>query len=60
MAAKKDSVFDRTRRLLYVSCSKAMQDLAVVFFVSDVDLAEQQIKAINIFDSVIKYSALQS
>ena len=49
LAEQKDSVFERTRRLLYVSCSRAMQDLALAFFVSDVDLAEYQIKSANIF-----------
>jgi DNA helicase-2/ATP-dependent DNA helicase PcrA len=53
--AGKDSVLDRTRRLLYVCCSRAVRDLAVVFFVSDVALAEEQIRAANIFnqDSIV-------
>jgi DNA helicase-2/ATP-dependent DNA helicase PcrA len=43
-----DSVLDRTRRLFYVCCSRAMQDLAVVFFVPNVQSARQavQVKAL--------------
>ncbi len=44
-----DSVIDRTRRLFYVSCSRALKDLAVVFFTQDVDLAHQKIIESNIF-----------
>lgn len=35
----KDSVVDRTRRLFYVCCSRAVQDLAVAWFVPDVEAA---------------------
>jgi DNA helicase-2/ATP-dependent DNA helicase PcrA len=38
-ASGKDSVIERTRRLLYVSVSRAMQSLAVVLFVEDVEAA---------------------
>jgi DNA helicase-2/ATP-dependent DNA helicase PcrA len=31
----KDSVIDRTRRLFYVCCSRALSDLAVVVFAED-------------------------
>ncbi|MCL7944023.1 UvrD-helicase domain-containing protein [Marinobacter sp. ATCH36] len=34
-AAGKDSVIDRTRRLFYVCCSRALSDLAVVIFADD-------------------------
>lgn len=34
-AAGKDSVIDRTRRLFYVCCSRALSDLAVVVFTED-------------------------
>jgi DNA helicase-2/ATP-dependent DNA helicase PcrA len=34
-----DSVVDRTRRLFYVCCSRAVQDLAVAWFVPDVEAA---------------------
>ena len=33
----KDSVIDRTRRLFYVCCSRALSDLAVVIFAEDCD-----------------------
>jgi DNA helicase-2/ATP-dependent DNA helicase PcrA len=38
-----DSVVDRTRRLFYVCCSRAVQDLAVVMFVPDVAVAKKVI-----------------
>ena len=47
----KDSVFDRTRRLFYVCCSRAVKDLAVVLFTSDVAKAIQVIKAGGIFEA---------
>lgn len=34
-----ESVLDRTRRLFYVCCSRAQKDLAVIWFVQDVDEA---------------------
>ena len=39
IAAGSDSVIDRTRRLFYVCCSRAVQDLAVILFVPDVAAA---------------------
>lgn len=36
IAEGKESVIDRTRRLFYVCCSRAVQDLAVVIFAADV------------------------
>ena len=39
IAAGSDSVIDRTRRLFYVCCSRAAQDLAVILFVPDVAAA---------------------
>lgn len=39
IAAGKDSAIERTRRLFYVCCSRAVLDLAVVWFVPDVDVA---------------------
>lgn len=36
-AAGKDSVIDRTRRLFYVCCSRALSDLVVVIFAEDID-----------------------
>ena len=37
--AGEETVLDRTRRLFYVCCSRAMTDLAVVLFVPDVPAA---------------------
>lgn len=49
MAAGEESVLDRTRRLFYVCCSRAMKDLAVVVFVPEVEAARNAIVANNIF-----------
>ena len=43
MAAGKDSVVDRTRRLFYVCCSRALSDLAVIIFAEN---------TVQIFDAV--------
>ena len=37
IAAGKETVVDKTRRLFYVCCSRAVKDLAVVIFAADVD-----------------------
>lgn len=37
IAAGKDSVIDRTRRLFYVCCSRALSDLVVMIFAEDVE-----------------------
>lgn len=47
----KDSVLERTRRLFYVCCSRAVKDLAVVLFTTDVSRAVQVIREQGIFDS---------
>lgn len=49
IAAGEDSVIDRTRRLFYVCCSRAMKDLAVVLFVPDVELARAAVVQKNLF-----------
>ena len=36
-SAGKDTTLDRTRRLLYVTCSRAMDSLAIVYYTDDVD-----------------------
>jgi len=48
-AEGKETVLDRTRRLFYVCCSRAVRDLAVALFSSDVPLAERKIKESEIF-----------
>ncbi|UFS72478.1 UvrD-helicase domain-containing protein [Geomonas sp. RF6] len=45
-----DSVVDRTRRLFYVCCSRAVQDLAVVLFVPDVRAATEALIARGYFE----------
>jgi DNA helicase-2/ATP-dependent DNA helicase PcrA len=44
-----DSVLGRTRRLFYVCCSRALQDLAVVLFVPDPHQAKEVVVARNMF-----------
>lgn len=46
-----DSVLGRTRRLFYVCCSRAFQDLAVVLFVPDVAAARAAIEARALFSA---------
>lgn len=53
IAAGEESVLDRTRRLFYVCCSRAMQDLAVVIFVPDVDVARAAIVEQNLFPEAV-------
>ncbi|PSW24455.1 RNA helicase [Photobacterium swingsii] len=45
-----DSVTDRTRRLLYVCCSRAKKDLAIVLFVPDVEIAKAAIISKGYFE----------
>lgn len=49
IAAGDESVLDRTRRLFYVCCSRAMKDLAVVVFVPDVESARTAITEQRLF-----------
>lgn len=49
IAEKKESVIDRTRRLFYVCCSRALKDLAVVVFVPDPAAARAAIVAAGLF-----------
>lgn len=44
-----DSVLDRTRRLFYVCCSRAVKDLAVVIFTPEVDQARAAIERVGLF-----------
>jgi DNA helicase-2/ATP-dependent DNA helicase PcrA len=47
--AGEETVLDRTRRLFYVCCSRAMKDLAVVLFVPDVSVARAAVAGKNLF-----------
>ena len=49
IADGEESVLDRTRRLFYVCCSRAVKDLAVVLFVPDVPAARAAIISQNLF-----------
>jgi len=51
IASGAESVLDRTRRLFYVCCSRAVKDLAVVIFVPDVELARIAIERTDIFST---------
>lgn len=47
--AGEESVLDRTGRLFYVCCSRAVKDLAVVLFAQDVEAARAAIMSKNLF-----------
>lgn len=50
IAAKKDSVIDRTRRLFYVCCSRALSDLVVIIFAEDTGKMYDAISAKGFFE----------
>lgn len=52
IAAGEESVLDRTRRLFYVCCSRAVKDLAIVLFVPDVAAARAAVTAAQLFPEV--------
>lgn len=52
----KDNVVARTRRLFYVSCSRAKKDLVVIYFNADVDAAKKLIGATDIFATANIYT----
>ncbi len=45
----KETFVERTRRLFYVCCTRALEDLVVVLFSQDPALAENRVRAANIF-----------
>lgn len=45
----KETSVERTRRLFYVCCTRALQDLVVVLFSADVEIAERRVRALEIF-----------
>jgi DNA helicase-2/ATP-dependent DNA helicase PcrA len=45
----KETAVERTRRLFYVCCTRAMKDLVVVLFTNDVAGAQRQIAALRLF-----------
>ncbi|WP_376893399.1 hypothetical protein, partial [Aeromonas salmonicida] len=48
--AGEETTKDRTRRLFYVSCTRALKDLAVVLFTEDPESAEAHIRTLNLFE----------
>lgn len=56
----KPTVVDRTRRLFYVCCTRAINDLVVVLFSNELELAEQRVREANIFPevSIINFDTL--
>ncbi|WP_208348950.1 UvrD-helicase domain-containing protein [Pseudaestuariivita rosea] len=50
IAAGKDSVIDRTRRLFYVCCSRALTDLVVVIFTEDAEQMHAALTAKAFFE----------
>ncbi|NTF59419.1 ATP-dependent helicase [Agrobacterium rhizogenes] len=47
----KETTVDRTRRLFYVSCTRALKDLAVVLFTADPGAAAASLRNAGIFES---------
>lgn len=45
----KETQVERTRRLFYVCCTRAMTDLVVILFTGDVPTAERAVRAMNLF-----------
>ena len=45
----KETAVERTRRLFYVCCTRAMKDLVVVLFTNDVAGGQRQIAALGLF-----------
>lgn len=60
IAEGNDSVFDRTRRLFYVCCSRALRDLVVLWFTSDAIGARAKFLEAKIFEpeSIFGHEAL--
>lgn len=50
IASGKDSVIDRTRRLFYVCCSRALSDLVVGVFTDDLENMQRAIVARGLFE----------
>ncbi|MBG7463257.1 ATP-dependent helicase [Pseudomonas aeruginosa] len=48
--AGEETTVDRTRRLFYVSCTRALKDLAVILFTAEPDRAEAHIRQLGLFE----------
>jgi DNA helicase-2/ATP-dependent DNA helicase PcrA len=49
IAEGKETAVERTRRLFYVCCTRALTDLVVVYFATEPDIAERQVRASEVF-----------
>jgi DNA helicase II / ATP-dependent DNA helicase PcrA len=49
LAEGRETQVERTRRLFYVCCTRAMTDLAVILFTPDVAVAEEAVRAMDLF-----------
>lgn len=49
IAEGKQTAVDRTRRLFYVCCTRALKDLVVVYFTDDPETAERQVRGSGLF-----------
>lgn len=49
--AGQETTVDRTRRLFYVSCTRALKDLAVVLFTADPESAQAHIRQLGLFEN---------
>ncbi|MCM2005258.1 AAA family ATPase [Pseudomonas aeruginosa] len=60
--AGEETTVDRTRRLFYVSCTRALKDLAVVLFTADPEQAEAHMRQLGLFegDSVHTQAVFQA
>ncbi|MHB8770937.1 MAG: UvrD-helicase domain-containing protein [Syntrophales bacterium] len=58
----KETVVERTRRLFYVCCTRAMKDLIVVLFTADIAAARRQITRLGLFpaDTIHLEDALEA
>jgi DNA helicase-2/ATP-dependent DNA helicase PcrA len=50
VAAGEETTVDRTRRLFYVSCTRALKDLAVVLFTTDPEQAAVHLRQLDLFE----------
>lgn len=61
IAEGKETSVDRTRRLFYVCCTRALTDLVVVYFSTEPELAEHQVRASGVFpdNAIFNEASLQ-
>lgn len=55
--AGEETTVDRTRRLFYVSCTRALKDLAVVLFTADPERAEAHVRRLELFEDEAIHTA---